>query len=110
MYPTDYGYATSGKSKSNRAFCLNTNLSSWNSYSDCYNNDWLYKNGALWTITPYASSSHASNAFYVFNDGSVSGYNVISATYSVYPAVYLSSNVLFSSGTGSIDNPFIPSL
>ena len=43
MYVSDYGYATSGGSTTNRANCLNTVLSDdWNDYDDCYNNDWLY--------------------------------------------------------------------
>ena len=42
MYPSDYGYATSGGG-TGREMCLSYNLSSWSNYSDCYNNDWLFK-------------------------------------------------------------------
>ena len=41
MYPSDYGYATSGGSTTNRESCLAKELYNWNSssFSDCKNND-----------------------------------------------------------------------
>ena len=42
MYPSDYGYATSGGSTSPRTSCINKELLNWREASDCYNNDWLY--------------------------------------------------------------------
>ena len=58
MYPSDYGYATSGGSTTDRASCLATALFVWNnsSYSDCKNNDWLYNSSDYqWTLTPSSS-------------------------------------------------------
>ena len=67
MYPSDYGYATSGGSTSNRTSCLNSELYNWDSASDCYNNDWLYNsaigNGqflrshTLYVLTLYSMST-----------------------------------------------------
>ena len=61
MYPSDYGYATSGGSTTNREACLAKELYNWNSssYSDCKNNDWLLdSNTNQWTLTPSSSASN----------------------------------------------------
>ena len=108
MYPSDYGYATSGGSTTDRATCLNTSLVSWNSssVSDCKNNDWLFNNSYQWTISPFASSSRAANVFYVYSDGIVRG-NGASTNDGVRPVGYLLSNTSIQSGDGSSGNPFI---
>ena len=108
MYPSDYGYATSGGSTTDRATCLNTYLYNWSdsSVSDCKNNDWLLKNSWQWTLSPYANSSDAYVAFYVYSDGCVIDYNA-SFNNAVLPVVYLTSNVGVQSGDGSLGNPFI---
>ena len=109
MYPSDYGYATSGGSTTNRASCLAKELYNWNSssYSDCKNNDWLYRRATYqWTLTPH--SDYSNNVFHVY---SRVDYNYASITdTAVSPALYLSSNVKISRGDGSYDNPFILSL
>ena len=105
MYPSDYGYATSGGSTTDRATCLNTKLYSWDSsnVSDCKNNDWLFNSDWQWTLSPYASSTDVfivPSAGRVFNSGACFGDGV-------RPVVYLSSNVGVQSGDGSSGNPFI---
>ena len=108
MYPSDYGYATSGGS-TGRDTCLATELYNWSSssYSDCKNNDWLYKRGTTqWTLTPYSAYSN-----YVFRVGSGVSDNFASdAAIAVSPALYLSSNVKISGGDGSENSPFVLSL
>ena len=108
MYPSDYGYATSGGSTTDRATCLNTVLYSWDgsSVSDCKNNDWLFSNSWQWTIMPVADPSIAYYACDVSSGGSVRGANA-SADKAVLPVVYLTSNVGIQSGDGSSGNPFI---
>ena len=108
MYPSDYGYATSGGSTTDRATCLNTYLNSWggSSVSDCKNNDWLYDSSIQWTISPSADSSRVSFVFYVDNVGMVDCLNA-RASYDVRPVVYLSQSVVIQSGDGSRGNPFI---
>ena len=107
MYPSDYGYATSGGSTTDRTTCLNTYLNNWDSYSECFKNDWLYTNtNRQWTISP---SAYSSNAYYAFSVGHV-GYVNDNFTYygnGVRPVVYLTSNVGIQSGDGSSGNPFI---
>ena len=110
MYPSDYGYATSGGSSVNRASCLAKELYDWNSVSDCYNNDWLYdSSNSQWTLTP--SSDDSISVFFVSGIGRVFRATANSPmTYAVSPALYLSSNVKISGGDGSQLNPFTLSL
>ena len=110
MYPSDYGYATSGGSTTNRTNCLNTALFNWNSSRDCYNNDWLYNSSNFqWTLTP--SASHSYFAFIVYSSGLVSGTITVQApSYGISPALYLNSNIKISGGSGTESNPFVLSL
>ena len=107
MYPSDYGYATSGGSTTDRASCLAKELYNWDSVSDCYNNDWLYdSSNHQWTLTPYSGiSSIVFNPYGYLNDSTASN-----AYYAVSPVLYLSSNVKISRGDGSKTNPFTLSL
>ncbi len=105
MYPSDYGYATSGGTETNRTTCLNYALYNWDSYEDCYNNDWLFDNEDYqWTITPYASSDY--DAANVWNYGSVYPDDVVDSSYLVRPVLYLKSSVKIVSGTGTKENPY----
>ena len=107
MYPSDYGYATSGGS-TGRDTCLATELYNWDSVSDCFNNNWLYYSLSYqWALTP--NSSYSGPVFGVDNYGIVGSRNA-SDTYVVFPVLYLSSNVKITGGDGSYDNPFTLSL
>ena len=111
MYPSDYGYATSGGSSVNRSSCLATALHSWNnsSYSDCKNNDWLYDSSNYqWTLTP--NSANSRGVFYVNTIGYVFSLTARHTDNAVSPALYLSSNVKISGGDGSENSPFQLSL
>ena len=109
MYPSDYGYATSGGSTTNREACLDIDLYHWyysssNNYPDCYNNDWLYdSSNAQWTLTHDASSLY--RMFYVDSDGGVPSYNT-NNPHGVSPALYLDSNVKISGGSGTEESPY----
>ena len=108
MYASDYGYATSGGSTTNRETCLNTVLFNWNTSSECYNNDWLYKSGTYqWTLTPYVS--YSTYVFYVYSSGYLGNQHPY-FTCGVSPALYLNSNVKISGGEGTESNPFNLSL
>ena len=106
MYPSDYGYATSGGSTTNREACLAKKLYNWDSssYSDCKNNDWIFNNDYQWTLTPHSSYSdfvfHVINAGYVIN-------GIADFSDGVRPSVYLTSNVGISGGDGTMNNPYI---
>ncbi len=122
MYPSDYGYATSGGSTTDRATCLNAVFNDWYSYSDCKNNDWLlYNQDSKWTLSPVADSLGAAYVYAfklisfqditdidlpVVQTYGISRNNAIDFN-SVYPTVYLKSNVKIASGVGSESDPFI---
>ena len=107
MYPSDYGYATSGGSTSDKATCLAKELFNWYDFSDCYDNNWLYTGSYQWTLTPRSDSSNI-----VFTVSSVGGVSWGSALFNiaVSPVLYLSSNVKINSGAGSSSDPFTLSL
>ena len=107
MYPSDYGYATSGGATTNREACLAKALYNWDSssYSDCKNNDWLLDSSTTqWTLTPYSSYSY--RVFYVGNTGYVDD-DFPNSSNGVRPSVYLTSNVGISGGDGTMNNPYI---
>ena len=109
MYSSDYGYATSGGSTTDRATCLNKELYNWedSNVSDCKNNDWLYNNSSSqWTLSLKAYSFRASLAFEVDRYGRVDS-QWASIRSGARPVVYLKSNVKISSGTGSQDDPLV---
>ena len=107
MYPSDYGYATNG-GNTGRDTCLSYNLVSWNNYSDCYNNDWLYESSNYkWTLTPI--SSFSTDVFNIQDIG-VIGATSATSILTVSPVTYLNSNVMITGGDGSHNNPFTLSL
>ena len=107
MYPSDYGYATSGGTNTNRASCLAKEMYNWysSSYSDCKNNDYLYISSfSQWTMTPV--SSYSNGVFYVNSYSNLAFYYAYYGN-AVKPTVYLKSSVLITSGDGSKTNPYI---
>ena len=107
MYPSDYGYATSGGSSTNRASCMAKELYNWDdsSYSDCPNNDWLLNTSTIqWTMSP--SAVYSSHVFYAAHAGCVSDLDAIN-TRAASPVVHLKSTIKVISGSGSSTNPFI---
>ena len=109
MYPSDYGYATSGGSTTDRETCLNVELANGNDYDDCFNNDWLfYSSNKQWTLTP--NYGWPSDVIYVNSNGSVGRYTANSFPLAVSPALYLSSNVKITGGSGTSSDPYTLSL
>ena len=107
MYPSDYGYATSGGVTTNRNACLNTVLADWDSsrVSDCKNNDWLLYFDQ-WTLTHNKGMS--SYVYYVASTFYGHPENSIAYTYrNVRPVVFLKSNITIASGNGSSSQPYI---
>ena len=107
MYPSDYGYATSGGSTTNRDACLAKELFNWDSssFSDCKNNDWLYDSSTTqWTLPPYSSSSR--RVFLVNDAGYVDGNSNAGGLGGVRPSVYLTSNVKILGGDGTSNSPY----
>ncbi len=107
IYPSDYGYATSGGTETNRTSCFESALNSWNnfSYNECTNNDWLLSSSYYWTLSPIAFSAHSDLVFDVDSSGLVGLEGAYNAR-GVRPSVYLSSNVVVLSGDGSHESPY----
>ena len=106
MYPSDYGYATSGGTTTNRASCLSTGMNSWksSSYSDCKNNDYLYNSSSFqWTITPRSSDSDI--VFNVSYSGNLHHVIANDANFTS-PVLYLASTVEITGGEGTSGNPY----
>ncbi len=106
IYPSDYGYATSGGSTKDRNSCLATEMHDWwYGSNDCYNNDWLLdSNDYQWTIAPYSGDSY--DVFRVDTGGFVSFHSVYDSC-GARPVVYLKASTLYESGDGSQSNPFV---
>ena len=106
MYPSDYGYATSGGTTKDRNACLAKELFNWDSsdFSDCKGNDYLLDtNNVQWTLAPLSAY-----AYYVFRVN-YGGYVVGNIAYDagvVRPALFLKSSILLDKGTGESSNPY----
>ena len=108
IYPSDYGYATSGGATTNRASCLAKELYNWkdSSVSDCSNNDWMYNSSnSQWTITP-PPRDDANGVFFVTSTGNVDYYYAYSIL-SVRPVVHLNSAIKVITGSGTKESPYI---
>ena len=102
IYASDYGYATSGGSTTNREACLNKELYNWDSVSDCYINNYLYS--YRWTLSYYSSYYYVS--FYIGDPGFLRS----SSTHygcMVNPTLYLNSKIKITSGDGSSESPYV---
>ncbi len=107
MYPSDYGFATSGGASTNRNTCLGTALYSWNNagVSDCKNNNWLYDSlNNQWTFT--SNSNYINAQYYVLDNGGIDE-DYVSYPQGVRPTLYLDPSALITSGTGTETDPFI---
>ena len=96
IYPSDYGYAS-------------TNTTCRNNLYKCSNdenktNNWLFKNTRYLTLSPYSGNS--DSVFLVNGEGYVNLGGVY-YFYSVFPAVFLKSDIKITGGTGEESNPYI---
>ena len=107
MYPSDYGYATSGGTTKDRAACLAKELYHWDSYdfSDCRENDYLYESKLTqWTLMP--SSFYATTVFELESGGGGIYNDGIGNVYKVRPALFLKSSIMLDKGTGAKSDPY----
>ena len=115
MYPSDYGYATVGGSTTSKENCRAKELYNWDSssYSDCKNNDWVYKSQSIswgsnkdeWLISPGASDSYGASV--LSSAGYVNASRVSNSQFAVRPTFYLDSSILkIVGGLGTKDNAY----
>ena len=108
MYPSDYGYATSGGSTTDRATCLANEMYNWGSsssgVSDCKNNDYLFKSSYdQWTLVP---NSYLSTDAFILNSNGFVQTCYAHDRYGVRPTAFIKSSILISSGDGSSITPY----
>ncbi len=111
MYPSDYGYATSGGTSITRETCLSKELYNWDDslYNECKNNNWLYKNSVTeWLLTSEIATSY--NVYTIGSAGRVRSSGAYNTFNLIYPTLYLKSNIRIISGDGSTSNPYQLSL
>ena len=96
MYLSDYGYATDIE-------LCQQNLYNYEN-TNCKNNNWLFNNNSQWSIVHISNSQGKS--FSITSSGWVSTSNATYSQASIRPTIFLYKNVLFESGTGTIDNPY----
>ena len=97
-YITDYAYASGGDD-------CNTKIDQ-SSTDKCKNNNWMFKNTWYWTLSPAAYSDCDNRVWFVFGAGYTGG-NFAAVPLSAFPTIYLKSNILIESGTGTSSDPYI---
>lgn len=98
MYPSDFGFAVGGTSAI-RNECLKNKLSGYN-IVNCQNNNYLKTTNSYWFLTGNINGTNQYTGSSYVTNKSLSNSNYI------YPVIYLKSNVLFSSGTGTLSDPY----
>ena len=101
-YITDYAYASSEND-------CNTKIVKSSTYK-CKNNNWMHYgstvNDYTWYLSPLAFPDIAYFVWSVRGDGS-SANSSAAASLSVFPTIYLKSNILIESGKGTSSDPYI---
>ena len=107
IYASDYGYAsTNSECRENlrAGVTYDTANDKWDyTNGKCKTDNWLFKNSWYWTLSPYSGDS--LYVFRVLGVGAVHYYHAFNSD-SVWPAVFLKSDILIASGTGEKDNPY----
>ena len=95
IYPSDYGYASTGAACRNSLYDCDD--------ADSKANNWLFNSAYQWTLSPHSGS--ADRVFLVVSGGN--GIYCASYPYGVRPALFLKSDVVIAGGTGeSIENAY----
>ena len=107
IYASDYGYAsTLAECHENlRAGVTYDKANDKWDYTNgkCKTDNWLAKSSWYWTLSP--SSGNSLGVFNVRGDGAVNNSHAYYAS-SVWPAVFLKSDILIASGTGEKESPY----
>ena len=91
---------------SNSSQCQTISLN-FNNSNVCINSSWMFNSTNWWTLSP--NSRYGTNSFYVEPRNYIWGQSVF-ISYGVRPALYLSSEVQITGGTGTSSDPFTISL
>ena len=100
-YVTDWAYASGTDG-------CETNMQQQDSSNvyTCRNDNWMHYNSSKWYLSPRAHSDRAVHVWRVRGDGDAGG-DSASYAFSVFPSIYLNSDVEITSGSGSSSDPYI---
>ena len=103
-YVTDWAYASSENDCNTKM-----DVSSTSTYK-CKNNNWMHHGSTFrditWYLVPNADPGKANNLWSVLGVGFVNSNNAAGSNF-VFPTIYLKSNILIESGTGTNTDPYI---
>ena len=110
IYPSDFGFATSGGNSVNRNSCLSTSIYNWKNSEllDCSENNWL--DGINSTLFPVYELNNRADIILSCKIPGNCYFESTKQAIAVYPALYLKGNVKIEDGDGSIANSYIISL
>ena len=91
------------RSNSNQNSC-GTHSKNQSNYSSCKNTTWMFNNDSWWTLSPYVGNSYI--VFLVTSYSYFDDHGHASYTNGVRPAVYLSSEVQITGGSGTSSSPY----
>ena len=106
-YITDWAYASS------ESVCeTNMQTKDDSNVYICKNNNWMQKDYTIWYLSPYINAYDGTGGlafqiFVLYNDNLLVSSAGAGASLSVFPTIYLKSNVLIESGNGTSSNPYI---
>ena len=107
IYSSDYGYAsTNSECRENlrAGVTYDTANYKWDyTNGKCKTDNWLFKNSPYWTLS--SDSDSTFSVFGVLEHGAVSIYSAYNSL-SVFPAVFLKSDILIASGNGEKESPY----
>lgn len=106
-YTTDWAYASSKVECQTNLQTASDDSSSYFKYI-CTQSNWMWHSDHLfmWMLSPAVRSSEALAVWYACNNGFVNDMGAYSA-YSVFPTIYLKSDIKIVGGTGIKADPYI---
>ena len=111
-YVTDWAYASSESDCETNMNAGDIDFDNGIFNMTCKKNNWMHHGtttdieDATWVLSPVANPDVARGVWNVRGDGSV-GSRYAARPLSVFPTIYLKSNILIESGKGTSDNPYI---
>ena len=100
IYPSDYGYASSG--------CRNGEYILSQYYNEtCINTNWLRKDHIIWFLNPSLTYNNRSQDY---DPSGYVGSGFVYRNIHIHPSVYLKSVTKITSGDGTKENPYTLSL
>ena len=111
-YVTDWAYASSESDCETNMNAGDIDFDNGIFNMTCKKNNWMHHGttmdieDATWFLAPLAYPGYASSVWNVNGDGD-SGSYIAALPLSAFPTIYLKSNILIESGTGTSSNPYI---